>query len=102
MHNNPETTANSAKAVAELNKKREAKELRQQTVEQRTEQNESVKIALLNKANELAVLAHMEAQESKAESLKSSRRALWSNVIATASFIIAFMSLVYAYVSNNT
>lgn len=59
-------------------------------------------IELLTETNNLALKAHIESQQSKAESNKSSKRALYANIIATVSLLVAIVSLVYSYVSNST
>lgn len=59
-------------------------------------------IKLLTKANDLAVKAHKAAQQSKAESEKSSKRAFYANVVSTVSLLVAIASLIYAYLSSGT
>lgn len=102
MYENPEMNVNSAKQLSELTQKREKEALKKEAAEGRALQFESEKIALLKEANDLAIKAHTEAQESMRESEKSSRRAFWSNIIAVASLLVAIASFVLAYVSNNT
>lgn len=59
-------------------------------------------IELLTEVNDLAVKAHNEAQQSKAESEKSSKRAFYANVVSTVSLLVAIASLIYAYLSSGT
>ncbi|WP_240222672.1 hypothetical protein [Rheinheimera hassiensis] len=49
--------------------------------------------ALLHEANEIAKEARADADIAKRETLKATRRAFWSNVIATLSLIVAIVSL---------
>ncbi|CAB1061201.1 hypothetical protein D1BOALGB6SA_5974 [Olavius sp. associated proteobacterium Delta 1] len=71
----------------------------------REARNQDLKLAakqieMLTEANDLATKAHIEAQQSKAESEKSAKRAFYANVIATASLLVAIASLIYVYVSS--
>jgi hypothetical protein len=54
---------------------------------------------LLQEAN---LFAREEAKQAKAESSKAIRSALYSNIIATASFVLAVASLVYSIVTTST
>lgn len=102
MHDHPEAHISSAKQLHELNKKREKKTTLEQEAANKTNQIESSKLALLKEANDLALKAHLEAQESRVESEKSSKRAFWSNVIAVISLLVAMASLILTYVSSGT
>ena len=98
MHDNPNTHVSSAKQLYELDKKREEDALRDEASANKATHIENVKIELLKEANDLALKAHIEAQESKIESEKSSKRALWANVIAVVSLLVAITSLIFNYV----
>lgn len=102
MHENSETSVNSAKALMELNKKREKEALEKEATENKISRLSSEQIVLLKEANDLALKAHIEAQASKTESEKSSRRAFLSNIIAVVSLLVAIASFVFAYVSSST
>lgn len=102
MDENPEMNVSSAKQLSEVAQKREKEALKKVAAEHKSLQFETDKIALLKEANDLALKAHVEAQESMKKSEKSSRRALWSNIIAVASLLVAIASFVLAYVSSMT
>lgn len=102
MHDNSEASVHSAKALMDLNQKRESEALQKETAANKTSQLASAQVALLKEANDLAVKAYAEAQESRVESEKSIKRAFWSNIIAIASLLVAIASFVLAYVSSNT
>ncbi len=102
MYENSWQSVNSAKASMELSEKREREAYKKEAADNKISQLASEQIALLKKANELAVTAHIEAQESKEKSEKSSRKAFWSNIIAVTSLLVAIASFVLAYVSSGT
>lgn len=102
MHEISEMSVHSAKSLMELNQKREKEALRKEAAAYETTKLASAQIALLKEANDLAIKAHIEAQESKIESEKSSKRAFLSNIIAVASLLVAIASFVLAYVSSST
>ena len=53
---------------------------------------------VIEKYSRLAVEAHFEAQRSRVESEKSSKRAFWSNIIAVVSLLVAIASFILAYI----
>jgi len=92
----------SAKDVDRLYRKKE-KEARLKLEKRNKDLQLSEKqIELLSEANNLAIKAQIDAQRSHAESKISSKRAIYANIIATISLLVAIISLVYSYVSNNT
>ena len=92
----------SARDVDRLYRKKEKEARLKQESRNQDLQLAAKQIELLTEANNLAHKARLEAQQSKAESVKSSKRALYANVIATVSLLIAITSLVYSYVLNST
>jgi len=102
MHDNSEASMHSAKALMDLNQKREHEALQKEAAANKTSQLASSQVALLKEANDLAVKAHAEALELRVESEKSTKRAFWSIIIAVASLLVAIASFVLAYVSSNT
>lgn len=102
MHDHPEGSVHSAKALSELHDKRAEEAKRQEAASNLATKLATDQVALLKEANDLAKRAQAEAQESKVESERSSRMAFWSNVIAAASLLIAIASLVFTYVSSST
>ena len=92
MYENSEASVHSAKALMELNQKKEKEALRKEAAANKTSQLASEQVALLKEANDLVVKAHIEAQESRVESEKSSKKAFWANIIAVTSLLIAFAS----------
>ena len=102
MNDNPETSVNSAKALAAMHEKK-AKELKQKEIASNlVTKLASDQVLLLKEANDLARQARIDAQASKEESKRSSKRAFWSNVIATGSLLIAIASLVLTFVVSST
>ncbi|MCW8982781.1 MAG: hypothetical protein OQK13_01930 [Gammaproteobacteria bacterium] len=57
MHENPETSVNSAKALFELNKKREKETQKKEAAENKKSQLVSEQVALLKESNKLAAKA---------------------------------------------
>jgi len=94
MNEHSEAPVHSAKALMEQNNKREKVEKRKEAEKNTTSRYASDQVSLLKEANKLAIKAHIEAQESKVESEKSSKRAFWSNIIAAVSLLVARASLV--------
>ncbi len=100
MHKYSEESVNSAKALMELEQKREKEALREKANEIKNTKLAYEQIALLKEVNDLALKAHNEAQESKLESEKSANRAFWSNIIAVVSLLVAIASFILAFVTS--
>lgn len=94
MHENSETSINSAKAAVEHYQKKANDTKKSDAAINKDHQLAADQVALLKESNELAMKANIEAKKASADSKKSSKTAFLSNIIAVASLIVAIVSLV--------
>jgi len=57
---------------------------------------------LLKEANAIALKAQQDAEQSKLDSVKASKRAFLSNLIAVASLVVAVISLAFSFYQVGT
>ncbi|EIZ1550020.1 hypothetical protein MOU90_002639 [Vibrio parahaemolyticus] len=101
MKNDAGMLAHSAKSFLEQYDKLGAQIERQEKVANLKTKQAIEQIELLKEANVISKLAYDEALNSKVQSEKSSKIAMWANAIAFASFVVATASLVFAVVMAN-
>lgn len=102
MHRVVETSVHSAKSLMELSEKEAHGAKIKEAASKQTLQLSSEQIALLKESNELASKVYTEAQQVRADSVKASKKATWSNIIAVASLLVAVASLTFTFYSSNT